>query len=66
MIWKRKLQYDELLKQMNLLYKVLEEKKNQPQSKVIDRKLKALLSRSSSFAEFKRCYYREHIGEVVY
>ena len=60
-----KYRYNELLKQMNLLYKVLEEKKNKPKSKVIDRKLNALLSRSSAFAEFKRCYYREHIGELL-
>lgn len=60
-----KYRYDELLKQMNLLYRTLEEKRQKPNSRIVDRKLKALLSKSSAFAEFKRCYYREHVGELV-
>lgn len=59
-----KYRYNELLKQMNLLYKILEDKKNKPESKVTDRKIRALLSRDSAFAEFKRCYYKECIKKL--
>ena len=47
--------------EMNALYDNLEKIKENPESKVVLRKLKALLRRESAFAAFKRCYVREHL-----
>lgn len=44
---------------MNKLYNTLEELLENPTSKLVLRKLKALLRRESKFAAFKRCYVRE-------
>ena len=49
-----------VLRQMNLLYDNLEQLKENPDSKIVQRKLKVLLRRESGFAAFKRCYVREH------
>lgn len=38
--------------------------KKNPQSRVIMRKLKALLRRESAFAAFKRNYVREHVKQL--
>ena len=49
-----------VLRQMNLLYDNLEQLKENPDSKMVQRKLKVLLRRESAFAVFKRCYIEEH------
>ncbi len=54
------MRFRELTKEMNLLYDNLEEIKKHPDSKIVMRKLKALLRRESAFAAFKRGYVREH------
>lgn len=53
----------ERLKKMNVLYEKLEEYKKKPESKVLNRTLKALLKRETAFAGFKRCYVRGHLKE---
>lgn len=55
---------DALTTEMNKLYRTVAMTQKQPQSKVRNRMLKALLAKESAFAEFKRSYYREHIGEL--
>lgn len=62
-VYKSELRFEKLLKEMNLLYGVLDEWKKQPKSKVTSRKLKALLRKESKFAELKRCYVREHSAD---
>lgn len=54
------MRFQELTREMNLLYDNLEEIKKHPDSKFVLRKLKALLRRESAFAAFKREYIREH------
>lgn len=56
--YKRTMRFQELNKEMNLLYDNLEEMKRNPDSQVVLRKLKALLRRESQFAAFKRAYIR--------
>lgn len=58
--YKTDMRFQELTKEMNLLYDNLEEIKKHPDSKIVMRKLKALLRRESAFAAFKRGYVREH------
>lgn len=58
--YKTDMRFQELTKEMNLLYDNLEEIKKHPGSKIVMRKLKALLRRESAFAAFKRGYVREH------
>lgn len=60
-IYKSAMRFQELNKEMNILYDNLEEMKNNPESKIVFRKLKALLRRESKFAAFKRNYIRENI-----
>ena len=57
---KRDLRFRKLNKEMNVLYDNLEEMKKNPGSRVIMRKLKALLRKESAFAAFKRNYVREN------
>ena len=57
---KTEMRFQELTREMNLLYDNLEEIKKHPDSKFVLRKLKALLRRKSAFAAFKREYIREH------
>lgn len=45
---------------MNKLYDALEELHRNPDSKVVLRKLRAMLRRESAFAAFKRTYIREN------
>lgn len=60
---KREFRFRKLTEEMNILYDNLEEMKKNPQSRVIIRKLKALLRRESAFAAFKRNYVREHVKQ---
>lgn len=53
----------ELAREMNLLYKNLLQYKEKPDSRIVCRKIQALLKRESAFAAFKRCYIREHHAE---
>lgn len=62
-IYKSDLRLKKLNQEMNILYDNLESFKRNPNSKVIQRKLKALLRKESAFAAFKRCYVREHVGD---
>lgn len=62
-IYKSDMRLKELKKEMNLLFDNLEGLKENPDSKLILRKLKVLLKRESAFAAFKRCYVREHLKE---
>lgn len=59
-IYKSDMRLKELKKEMNLLYDSLECIKVNPDSKIAQRKLKALLRRESKFAAFKRDYIREN------
>lgn len=52
-----------LQKEMNVLYKQLENLHNTPNQKVTKRLIHSLLRRESAFAAFKRCYVREHAAE---
>lgn len=61
-IYKSELRLQELNMEMNILYDNLEELKKNPDSKIVLRKLKALLRRESRFAAFKRCYIRDNIN----
>lgn len=60
--YKRAMRFQELNREMNLLYDNLEEMKKNPESKAVMRKLKALLRKESGFAAFKRHYIRENAG----
>lgn len=60
-IYKSNMRFQELRKEMNVLYSTLEKLKLNPNSKLVMRKLKALLRRESAFAAFKREYIRENI-----
>lgn len=62
-VYKSHMRFQELNKEMNLLYDNLEEMKKRPDSKVVMRKLKALLRRESAFAAFKRYYVRENMEQ---
>jgi len=55
------MRYQELNKEMNKLYDNLEEWGIKPDSRIVLRKLQALLSRESAFAAFKRAYIRRNI-----
>lgn len=59
-IYKSEMRFRELNKEMNKLYDNLEELNKNPESKVVLRKLKAILRRESAFAAFKRNYVREN------
>ena len=52
-----------LQKEMNVLYKQLENIHNNSNSKITKRTIHSLLRRESAFAAFKRCYVREHAAE---
>jgi uncharacterized protein (TIGR02646 family) len=52
-----------LSKSMNILYKELDNYKNNPSSKRNIRMLKAILGRESAFAAFKRSYVRKRLEE---
>ncbi len=58
-IYKSNLRCRELNKEMNKLFDNLEDLRTNPNSKFVQRKLKAILRRESSFAAFKRNYIRE-------
>lgn len=59
-VYKSEMRLQELNKEMNKLYDNLEELKKTPDSKVVLRKLKAILRRESAFAAFKRNYIRDN------
>ena len=59
-VYKSEMRFQELNKELNKLYDNLEELNKKPDSKVVLRKLKALLRRESSFAAFKRAYIRDN------
>lgn len=59
-IYKSEMRFQELNKEMNKLYDNLEELNRKPDSKVVLRKLKAILRRESAFAAFKRNYIRDN------
>jgi uncharacterized protein (TIGR02646 family) len=59
-IYKSEQRFQELNQEMNKLYDALEEVNENPESKFVLRKLKALLRRESKFAAFKRNYIREN------
>ena len=61
--YKSAMRYNELTKEMNLLYDNLEAYRKNPDSRYIQRKLKALLRRESAFAAFKRNYIRDNCKE---
>ena len=62
-VYKSAMRLSELNLEMNVLYDNLEAMKKNPNSKVVMRKLKALLRRESKFAAFKRNYIRENEKE---
>lgn len=63
--YKREMRFQELNREMNVLYDNLEEMKKNPESKIVMRKLRALLRRKSGFAAFKRNYIRENAGRFL-
>lgn len=62
-IYKSEMRFLELNKEMNILYDNLQEMKRKPTSKIVMRKLKALLRRESKFAAFKRNYIRDNADQ---
>lgn len=62
-IYKSEMRFQELNLEMNVLYDNLAEMKKKPDSKVVLRKLKALLRREARFAAFKRNYVRENMEQ---
>lgn len=58
--YKCEMRFKELNQEMNKLYDSLEELQDNPESRFVLRKLKALLRRESRFAAFKRNYIREN------
>lgn len=62
--YKCEMRFKELNQEMNKLYDSLEELQDNPESRFVLRKLKALLRRESRFAAFKRNYIREN--EKIY
>ncbi len=62
-VYKSDYRFKALQKEMNILYDNLEKFRENPDSKLVLRKLKAILKRESAFAAFKRCYVREHLTE---
>src|SRR5699024_140677 len=58
--YKSDIRFQELNKEMNVLYDNLEDMKRHPDSRIVLRKLKALLRRESKFAAFKRNYIRDN------
>lgn len=62
-IYKSEMRFQELNKEMNILYDNLQEMKRNPTSKIVMRKLKALLRRESKFAAFKRNYIRDNADQ---
>lgn len=61
--YKSKMRYEELTREMNVLYHNLEEYRKNQKSAYVRGKLKALLRRESAFAAFKRCYVRTKAEE---
>ena len=61
--YKSAMRYNELTKEMNLLYDNIEAYRKNPDSRYIQRKLKALIRRESAFAAFKRNYIRDNCKE---
>lgn len=59
-IYKSEMRMRELNREMNKLYDALEEINENPESKFVLRKLKALLRKESRFAAFKRNFVREY------
>lgn len=59
-VYRSERRFQELNKEMNKLYDNLEELNKNPDSKVVLRKLKAILRRESAFAAFKRNYVRDN------
>ena len=62
-VYKSEMRFKELNKEMNKLFDNLEAIKKNPESKVILRKLKAMLRRESAFAAFKRNYIKQNSAE---
>ena len=62
-VYKSDYRFKTLQKEMNILYDNLEKLRENPDSKLVLRKLKAILKRGSAFAAFKRCYVRKHLTE---
>jgi len=60
-VYKSQQRYDELNREMNILYDALDEIMQYPDSKFAYRKARALLRRESRFAAFKRYYIRRNI-----
>ena len=54
---------DKLAESMNILYKILEKYRKNPESQHYIRSLRRSLSRKSTFAAFKRNYVRKHIAD---
>lgn len=59
-VYKSDIRMQKLRKEMNILYDTLEQIEKNPDSKIVQRKLKAVLRRESQFAAFKRNYIREN------
>lgn len=62
-VYKSALRMRKLQEEMNILFKKLESHREQPESIVVMKTLKALLRRETAFAGFKRHYVREHLEE---
>lgn len=58
--YKSDMRFQELNQEMNKLYDSIEELQDNPESKFVLKKLKALLRKESRFAAFKRNYIREN------
>lgn len=64
-IYKSNMRFDELNREMNKLYTILEELSKHERSGFLLKQLQVLIRRKSRFAAFKRCYIRENAKKYI-
>lgn len=64
-IYKSNMRFDELNREMNKLYTILEELSKNERSGFLLKQLQVLIRRESRFAAFKRCYIRENAKKYI-
>lgn len=64
-IYKSNMRFDELNREMNKLYTILQELSKNERSGFLLKQLQVLTRRESRFAAFKRCYIRENAKKYI-
>ena len=64
-VYKSNMRFDELNREMNKLYTILEELSKNERSGFLLKQLQVLIRRESRFAAFKRCYIRENAKKYI-